>query len=353
MVAAQNYQSLRDNNIRSAIGLWMSDSAQASLMYGPIENWDVSRVTNFTSIFDSTQNIYSVDLSAWNTAAVTTLRAAFYNSVGFSGNIASWNTTSVTDMRVMLAYASDFTSDISQWDVSNVANMRAAFAGYSYSGEKNDTTTETLPISGWETTSLEDMEGLFADTSYFHTDLSQWDTSRVTSMAFMLEKTENFYGGDLSKLKTSNVVNMENMFANAINVRGARDISRWDTSSVTSMHRIFFNSTITFDQGTAPQDSDLFYLCWDLSSLEGGSLTQAFCNSNAGGFNCACVNNTVEDTINSECHDNSRKHCFSSLGDVQTDFSSILASSSSGSEMTQVLHWSLFVLLLIPFLDYC
>lgn len=173
-------ESLSDGNIRSAVQMWINNGEEAEMLYGRIEDWDVSRVTNFTSLFDSTVD-FSADLGAWNTASVTTLRAAFYNSVGFSANIAAWDTSKVTDMRVMLAYASDFSSDISQWNVQNVQTMLGTFTYYSYSSEKTDSSNdETIAISGWNTDSLMDMEGLFAGTSYFHTDLSSWTTSKVS-----------------------------------------------------------------------------------------------------------------------------------------------------------------------------
>ena len=40
--------------------------------YGPIEDWDVSEVTNMKSVFFNFDS-FNADLSKWNTGAVTTM----------------------------------------------------------------------------------------------------------------------------------------------------------------------------------------------------------------------------------------------------------------------------------------
>jgi len=214
----------------------------------------------------------------------------------------------------MLAYSTNFKGDISNWNTDSLEILRAAFTEYSAGDSSSSTEDDTLPISNWKTPQLTDMEGTFAGTNYFQTDLSGWSTSKVTNMAFLFENTTNFYGGDLSLLDTSNVLDMENMFAGAVNVRGARDIAkRWDTRRVENMYRIFYNTTVTMDEGTAPADTDLFYLCWNLESLENTTLDEAFCHSNAGGFNCDCVREDLVKRINTGCND-TRMTCFNSMG---------------------------------------
>ena len=168
---------------------------------------------------------------------------------------------------------------------------------------------------------------------------------KVTNMAFMLEYSEHFYGGDLSNLDTSNVEIMEHMFASSLNVRGARDILRWDVSRVTSMERIFYNSTITFEEGTAPLDSDLFYICWSsMPNLDEGDLSEAFCESNAGGFNCACLGESIMPTVNSQCT-GSQRPCFNSLGSVEGfDADSLISGSWRAAPISSSLSFLLTVI---------
>jgi len=76
----------------------------------------------------------------------------------------------------------------------------------------------------------------------FNLDISRWDTSNVTTMVNMFAGSTSF-NQDISSWDTSKVTNMVGMFYNtkAFN----QDISSWDTSSVTDM-RIMFSSAIAF-----------------------------------------------------------------------------------------------------------
>ena len=100
-------------------------------------------------------------------------------------------------------------------------------------------------ISDWETSQVTNMEKLFcgiidwggdAIMQSFNDDISRWDTSNVTTMYCMFHKARAF-NGDLSRWDTSNVTTMNSMFHTAHAFNG--DLSRWDTSNVTTMDRMF------------------------------------------------------------------------------------------------------------------
>eukprot|EP00984_Skeletonema_dohrnii_P016654 scaffold7447_cov75-Skeletonema_dohrnii-CCMP3373.AAC.2 len=55
------------------------------------------------------------DLSNWDTSAVTTMKAMFYEASAFNGNIASWNTSAVTDMSGMFWGALSFDQNLCSW----------------------------------------------------------------------------------------------------------------------------------------------------------------------------------------------------------------------------------------------
>jgi len=68
--------------LRRAVSDWIAAGGASSstvvAMYGPIEDWDVSEVTNMKYIFfgqnlASTFGSFNEDLSKWNTSAVTTM----------------------------------------------------------------------------------------------------------------------------------------------------------------------------------------------------------------------------------------------------------------------------------------
>ncbi|WP_288689313.1 BspA family leucine-rich repeat surface protein, partial [uncultured Enterococcus sp.] len=98
-----------------------------------------------------------------------------------------------------------------------------------------------------------DMTSFFSDCRVLNgVDLSGWDTSNVTNMSNMFfetfDQTENLIHLDLSSFDTSNVVDMSGMFSRCTKVQSI-DLSSFDTSNVVNMNRMFFacNELITLD----------------------------------------------------------------------------------------------------------
>ena len=82
-------------------------------------------------------------ISQWNTAAVTTMTRSFStdrnqggHSCGgcnskakdFDADISTWITTSVKDMQYLFAGAGAFTGTVAKWDVAAVTTMYAVFS---------------------------------------------------------------------------------------------------------------------------------------------------------------------------------------------------------------------------------
>merc|ERR1711862_412800 len=84
--------------------------------------------------------------------------------------------------------------------------------------------------------------------SPFNNDISQWYTSKVTSMSGMFEETP--FNKDISQWDTSNINEMSWMFKKS---QFDQDISQWDVSNVNDMSWMFDGST--FSQN----------LCWNVS----------------------------------------------------------------------------------------
>jgi surface protein len=98
------------------------------------------------------------------------------------------------------------------------------------------------------------MSSLFYNKGSFNADISRWDTSSVTTMHQMFRGARAF-NKDIGSWDTSSVTTMAYMFydTDAFN----QDIGTWDTSSVTNMYQMFRDArAFNQDIGT-----------WDTSSV--------------------------------------------------------------------------------------
>ncbi|WP_371832636.1 BspA family leucine-rich repeat surface protein [Planktomarina sp.] len=116
-------------------------------------------------------------------------------------------------------------------------------------------------MSGWDTSAVTNMFGMFSGASAFNQDISQWQTSNVTDMFYVLwclmpsikiQPMENLQCDDMS------------MFYQAFN----QDISKWVTSKVTDMSGMFYGAS-AFNQDISNWTSSVTeYVCnvfWCLS----------------------------------------------------------------------------------------
>ena len=106
---------------------------------------------------------------------------------------------------------------------------------------------------------------------YIFWDVSDWDTSHVTSMVGTFNGCKNIC--DLSKWDTSKVTSMVNMFYGCSTFNG--NISNWNVSKVTRFNSMFFGCS-SFNQDISN---------WDISSAE--NLSYMF-------YNCRKFNQPIQ-----------------------------------------------------------
>ena len=117
------YPLANSTALGSAINAWISNSSTAEQTYGNPSNWDVSKVTDMSGLFEDVT--FSEDISNWDVSNVTNMQDMFENCM-FNGDISNWNTSKVSNMQDMFK-DSIFNGDISNWDVSKVTNMESMF----------------------------------------------------------------------------------------------------------------------------------------------------------------------------------------------------------------------------------
>lgn len=156
LAAAVRAAYVTDANISAAVLAWREDAVAAEASYGHIGTWDTSDVTTMAELFRDCDT--NEDISAWNTAQVTSMYGMFW-------------------------YATYFNQPIGEWDVSKVTDMGSMF---------NEAASFNQPLNGWTTTSLESTRLMFTYATAFDQPLDRWDTSALTAMNGMFECADAF-----------------------------------------------------------------------------------------------------------------------------------------------------------------
>jgi surface protein len=127
-VPLNTFQPQTQGELQTAVDLWTSDSASALAAYGEINTWDVSLITDMSSIFNS-KDLFNSDISNWNVSNVSNMHRMFYAAEVFNRDISDWDVSNVTQTNDMFMWANNFNQDLSSWNMSNVTNMNGMFKG--------------------------------------------------------------------------------------------------------------------------------------------------------------------------------------------------------------------------------
>ena len=123
------------------------------------------------------------------------------------------------------------TLDLSNLDTSQVTSMSVMFRGCMG--------LTSLDVSNWNTSQVTNMTGMFYGCNGLASlDVSHFDTSQVTGMSDMFNDCTSLTSLDLSKFDTSEVTDMGHMFEECGSLTSL-DLSNFDTSKVTNMYRMF------------------------------------------------------------------------------------------------------------------
>ena len=209
--------------------------------YGAIEDWDVSKVTNFNSLFGSCKTPHPLNLSKWNTSGVTDMTYLFVQANATIIGIGHWDTKNVQSLYGTFAGDALFDMDwtgVGDWDTSSVTNMNRTFFG-----------APTLPATlNWTVSSVTQMVETFGQPTTLHPptipDITGWDVSSVQSMAGMFSNAAGF-NQDISGWNVSSVTDMSAMFNAATSFN--QNISGWDVANVTDMSAMF-DGAVSFSQ---------------------------------------------------------------------------------------------------------
>lgn len=135
-----------------------------------------------------------------------------------------------------------------------------------------------IDLSGFDTRSVINMQGMFRNTGLTSLDLSSFDTENVTDMAGMFYDVKNLTNLDLTPLNTSKVTDMHYMFTNMSSLTSL-NLSRINTSKVTNMTGMFWGvknlptlDLSKFDTRNVTDMSQMFLYAEKITNLDLSSL---------------------------------------------------------------------------------
>lgn len=204
-----------------------------------IDDWNTSKVFNFTGAFAQASNLVSpLDLSKWNTSSAKFMSMMFYYDGKLSsiGDISKWDLSHVVDTDNMFTLTEGLSSigDLSNWNVANVTDMHQMFAQTGVSNLGN--------LNNWQVGKVTDFNNMFINTGKLTNigDLSKWDMHSATNVAGMFDHASSLSSiGNLSNWNMANVLDSNRMFNDMNSVTSLGDLSKWNVAKDTDMHMMF------------------------------------------------------------------------------------------------------------------
>ena len=116
-------------NLDEAIQIFMKDKKSSLNIFGDMNSWDVSKITNMSKLFDGYKN-FNEDISNWDVSNVTNMSSMFRGCTSFNQDLSRWDVSKVTDFTSMFENCSAFTTLPNDWSINTKArDMEDMFTG--------------------------------------------------------------------------------------------------------------------------------------------------------------------------------------------------------------------------------
>ncbi len=145
-----------------------------------MDNWDTSKITDMSFMFNGTKFSHVEQLKNWNLANVTDTTGMFHGTpIPSVEPLKNWNVSKLVKMGSMFSYCANVTdwSPISGWNVSSVKDMNNLFAGTKLADDS--------AFQNWDVSNVTNMYRMFANTSLQFVDLSSWKIGEKTKVEGM------------------------------------------------------------------------------------------------------------------------------------------------------------------------
>ena len=122
--------------------------------------------------------------------------------------------------------------EISNLDTKNMTSTASMF--------KNIRNIKSLNLKGFVKSNIKVLSNMFYDSNFESIDMSEWDTSNVTSVSGMFYSCKNLKSIDISKLKFGKLGKINGMFYYCNSLTGDLILPEMDISKCTSLREMFY-----------------------------------------------------------------------------------------------------------------
>ncbi len=238
-----------------------------------LENMDFSAVTSMHKVFDYCTSLTSITFPKNMSAPkLASLKQMFYYCTTLeSVDLSGFDTSAVTTMEHMFEYCTALKSvDVSSLETTALLDLSGMFWGCS--------SLKSITFGGDFTTSNIKWFGylFYGCSGLVELDLSELDTTSATDMTDMFWGCSSLTTLTLgSNFKTSNVTSMRDMFNGCSSMTNLTDIVKtFDTSKVENMGHMFHKCTgltsldlSTFDTSSLEDTNKMFGDCINLVTI--------------------------------------------------------------------------------------
>ena len=266
-----------------------------------LSDWDVGNVENMYSMFyncgDSLGRDYNwtLNLDGWDVSHVKNMGNMFAHTGRYAKtwnlSVRNWDLASLENASTMFYYAggsvADWALDLSSWEIHG----GAAFNGGDYpnyhsrlfeAAGQNVTDTWSLNLSGWDTSSMTSLRGIFTNAGAYakkswSLNLNNWDVSNVTDMHQVFDDAgayaEETWYLNLDGWDVGSAVDMAWMFSEAGKKAASwtiSDLSGWDLSNAINLCSMFFSAGENANEWNIGNLGyvDASHHGWDVSKVE-------------------------------------------------------------------------------------
>jgi surface protein len=207
-----------------------------------INNWDMSKITNMSNMFASSN--FNQSISGWNVSNVNIMNSMFQSNTAFNRQIGNWDVSNVNSMTAMFRENRTFNQPLSGWNVSNVTIMNNMFLSSIFN----------QPIGNWDVSKVQYMNGMFASISSgpycnFNQPLSGWNVTSLISTFAMFQYNLVFNQPIFSAGTTTSLDNISFMFEG--NSVFNQPLNHWVVTAVTIASAFLISSssysTVNYD----------------------------------------------------------------------------------------------------------